>query len=148
MHRLYQTVAIDFIHWMALVELVHSEGSHRIPVVPLITKSDLFTNNPNLTIFPSRVQSAMFLEDFRDFVSDLEDKSIDIKGKNIPGLSQLSEEFGFQALLTKLSADRWSPTDREGSVTNFSPERAHRAARAIVCGVIVGALPSTAPRRG
>jgi hypothetical protein len=51
----------------------------------------------------------VFLEDFRNFVSDLEDKPIGIKDRNFPGLMQLSDEFGFQALLTKLSADRQSP---------------------------------------
>jgi hypothetical protein len=49
------------------------------------------------------------LEDFRDFVSALEDKPININDRNFPGLSQLSEEFGFQSLSKKLSVHRSSP---------------------------------------
>jgi hypothetical protein len=49
------------------------------------------------------------LEDFRDFVSALEDKPININDRNFSGLSQLSEEFGFQMLSKKLSAHRRSP---------------------------------------
>jgi hypothetical protein len=49
------------------------------------------------------------LEDFQNFVSSLKDKPINIKDRNFPGLSQLSEEFGFQALLAKLSNHRRSP---------------------------------------
>jgi hypothetical protein len=94
---------------MALVELVHPQGSHQVSVVPLIMKCELFKNNPGLTIAPYRVKSQVSLEDFRDFVSALEDKVIKIKDRNFPGLSQLSEEFGFQALSMKLSAHRRSP---------------------------------------
>jgi hypothetical protein len=94
---------------MALVELVHPQGSHQISVVPLINKCDLFKNNPGLTISPYRVESGISLDDFRDFVSALDDKPINIKNRNFPGLSQLSEEFGFQSLSKKLSADRRSP---------------------------------------
>jgi hypothetical protein len=94
---------------MALVELVHPQGSHQVSVVPLINTCDLFKNNPRLAIAPYRVQSGVSLDDFQDFVTALEDKSINIKDRNFPGLSQLSEEFGFQALLAKLSAHRRSP---------------------------------------
>jgi hypothetical protein len=48
------------------------------------------------------------LEDFRDSVSALEAKPININDRNFPGLSQLSEEFGFQSLSKKLSAHRRS----------------------------------------
>jgi hypothetical protein len=100
---------VDFISWMALVELVHPQGSHQVSVVPLIKKCDLFKNNPGLAIAPSRVESRVSLEDFRDCIAALEDKPINIKDRNFPGLSQLSEEFGFQALSMKLSAHRRSP---------------------------------------
>jgi hypothetical protein len=88
---------------MALVELIHSQGSHRVSVVPLITKCDLFKNNPGLTISPSLVQSAVSLDEFREFSSALKDQPIDIKDRNLAVLSQLTEEFGFEALLAKLS---------------------------------------------
>jgi hypothetical protein len=94
---------------MALVELVHPQYSHQVSVVPLINTCDLFKSNPCLTIAPYRVQSGVSLDDFQDFVSSLEDKPIDINDRNSPGLSHLSEEFGLQALLGKLSAHRRSP---------------------------------------
>jgi hypothetical protein len=100
---------IDWHCWMALVELVHPQGSYQVSVGPLTMKCDLFKNNPSLTIAPYQVDSRVSLEDFRDFVSALEDKPINIKDRNFPGLSQLSEEFGFQALLMKLSTHRRSP---------------------------------------
>jgi hypothetical protein len=93
---------------MTLVELVHPQGSHQVSVVALINKCDLFKSNPALTIAPYRVQSGVSLEDLQDFVTALENKLINIKDRNVPGLSQLSEEFGFQALLAKLSAHRRS----------------------------------------
>jgi hypothetical protein len=48
------------------------------------------------------------MKDLRDFVSALEDKPININDRNFPGLSQPSEEFGFQSLSKKLSAHRRS----------------------------------------
>jgi hypothetical protein len=49
------------------------------------------------------------LDDFRDFVSALEDKPINSNDMNFPGLSQLSEELDFQELSKKLSTHRRSP---------------------------------------
>jgi hypothetical protein len=57
---------------------------------------------------PYRIYSGVSLDDFQDFVSALQNKPIKINDRNFPRLSQLSEEFGFQALLAKLSAHRWS----------------------------------------
>jgi hypothetical protein len=91
---------------MALVELVHPQDNHYVTVVHLISKCDLFKNNPGLTITPYQVQSEVSLEDFQDFVSALEGKAININDRNFSGLSQLSDEFGFQALSMKLSAHR------------------------------------------
>jgi hypothetical protein len=94
---------------MSRVELVHQQGRPPVSGVPLITKCDVFKNNPGLIVTPYRVQSEVSLEDFQDFVSALEDKPINIKDRKFPGLSQLSEEFGFQTLLKKRSAHRRSP---------------------------------------
>jgi hypothetical protein len=94
----------DFTYWMALVELVHSQGSQRVSVVTITNTCDLFTNNLGLVIAPYQVQSGVTLEDFQDFVATLEDKLVDIHDKNIPGLLTLSHEFGFQMLIGKLSA--------------------------------------------
>jgi hypothetical protein len=66
---------------------------------------DVLKNNPGLTISPYRVQSAVSREDFRDFGSALEDRSISINGRYFPGPSQLSKEFGCQAV----SAHQQSP---------------------------------------
>jgi hypothetical protein len=46
----------------------------------------------------------MSAEDFRDLTSALEDKPINIKDTTLPGLSQLSEEFGFEVLSAQSSA--------------------------------------------
>jgi hypothetical protein len=94
---------------MALVELVHPQDSHQVSVVPLITKCDLFETNLALAIAPYQVASGVSLKDFRDFVSALEDKSINVNDRNFPGLLHLSEEFDFQSLSKKLSSHRRSP---------------------------------------
>jgi hypothetical protein len=88
---------------MAKVELIHSQRTYQVSVVHLITKCDLFKNNPGLTIAPYHVQSEVSQEDFQEFLSALEGKSIHINDKNFSGLSQLSEEFGFQVFLMKIS---------------------------------------------
>jgi hypothetical protein len=99
---------VDFICQMDLLELLHQQDNCQVSVVPLIIKCDRFKNHPKFTIIPYRFQFGVSLEDFQDFVSVLDDKPIDIKNSNFPRLSQLFEEFGFQALLAKLSAHRWS----------------------------------------
>jgi hypothetical protein len=78
-------------------------------VVHLITKCDLFKNNPGLTMSPYHVQTEVSVEDFEDFVSALEDKAIKINDNNFLGLSELSAEFGFHALSGKMSVRRRSP---------------------------------------
>jgi hypothetical protein len=95
---------------MAKVELVHSQGTSQVSVVHLITICDLFKNNPSFTLTPYQIQSEASLEDFQDFISALEGKSININDKNFPGLSQLSEEFGFQVFLMRISNRRRLPT--------------------------------------
>jgi hypothetical protein len=53
-----------FIWSMALVELVHRQGSYRVSVIPLITTRDLFKSSPGLTISPDRIQCSLSPEDF------------------------------------------------------------------------------------
>jgi hypothetical protein len=67
---------------MALIELVHSHGSHQVSVVPFITKCDLFKNNLGVAIAPYQVKPQVSLDDIQDFVSALEDKLIDNKDRN------------------------------------------------------------------
>jgi hypothetical protein len=112
--------SVDFTYWMALVELVHSQGSQRVSVVIIINKCDLFKNNRGLVNTPYRVQSGVTLEDLKDFVATLEDKPVDLNDKNIPGLLQLSHEFGFQMLIGKLAAHQRSP-GLVGVSTKFPP---------------------------
>jgi hypothetical protein len=47
------------------------------------------------------------------------DKPINIKDRNFPGLSQLSEQFGFQALSKKLSAHRRLPSLSAAQTAEF-----------------------------
>jgi hypothetical protein len=68
--------------WMSLIELIHPQSSHQVSVVPFIKRCNLVKNNPSLTISLYRVQSALSLDKFRDFVSALEDQPIDIKDRN------------------------------------------------------------------
>jgi hypothetical protein len=46
---------------------------------------------------------------FPRLVSALEDKPINVKDRNFPGLSPLSEEFSFQVFGAKFSSRRRSP---------------------------------------
>jgi hypothetical protein len=95
---------------MAKVELVHSQETYQVSALHLITKCDLFKNNPDITLTPYQVQSEVSRDDFQDFLSALEGKAVDINDKNYRGLLQLSEEFGFQEFLMKISNRRRLPT--------------------------------------
>jgi hypothetical protein len=99
---------------MAQVELIHSQGTYRVSCLHLITECDLFKNNPGLTIRPYQVQSEVSLDDFQDFFSALEAKLFTMNDTNLPGLLQLSEEFGFQILLMKISNRQRVPGLSEG----------------------------------
>jgi hypothetical protein len=61
-------------------------------------EDDLFKNNSWLVMIRYPVQSQVSLADVHDFVSASEDKSMKMNGKNLPGLSQLAEEFCFQVV--------------------------------------------------
>jgi hypothetical protein len=75
---------------MALIKLVHQQGSHHIIIVPLINKCDLVMNNPKIIISSYQVQYGVSLPNLHNFVSALYNKRINIKDKNFPGLAQLS----------------------------------------------------------
>jgi hypothetical protein len=104
---------------MAQVELRHPQGTYQVSCVHLIPKCDLFKNNPGLTIRPYQVQSEVSLEDFQDFLSALEAKSFRMNDTNLPGLLQLSEEFGFQMLLMKISNRQPLPGLSEGQRVKY-----------------------------
>jgi hypothetical protein len=88
---------------MASVFLVHPEETLTVPISQAITKCSLFRNDLTLTSAPYFVQSPISLSIFRDFVSALEDKTINITSTNFRGLQQLSDEFGFHKFATQLS---------------------------------------------
>jgi hypothetical protein len=107
---------------MAQVELRHPQGTYQVSCVHLITKCDLFKNNPGLTLSPYQVQSEVSLADFQDFISALEAKSIRINDTNLPGLRQLSEEFGFQVFLMKISNRQRFPGLSEGQRMKYQSQ--------------------------
>jgi hypothetical protein len=64
----------------------------------MLAKCNLFRNNPKLAAVPHPLQSSVSLAAFRDFVSALTGNEIEITSHNLPALSQLSQEFGFDDL--------------------------------------------------
>jgi hypothetical protein len=90
---------------MTSVTLVHPEETLTIPALQLLTKCTLWQTNPTLTTLPYRVQSSVSLSIFRDFLSALEGKSVQITNANLTKLQQLCEEFDFDEFTAKLSDD-------------------------------------------
>jgi hypothetical protein len=88
---------------MAVVDLVHPDVTHRIPVDLLVTKCRRFVANQELTREPYRVQSAVGADVFQAFVAALKGNAVDITEGNYAELSQLCEEFGFDGLTGQLS---------------------------------------------
>jgi hypothetical protein len=100
---------------MSVIDLVHPGEVRRVPVAQLMNKCTLFRNNPSLLGAPYAVRSSVPLDAFRDFVSALDDcLNVSINDGNFPGLSELSSEFGFDALAARLSVFRPSPGLRDG----------------------------------
>jgi hypothetical protein len=93
---------------MDFVTLVHPEETLKVPGLQAITKCSLFQKNLTLSAAPYRVKSPVTLSDFREFVSALEGKEVEITDTNFPGLQRLCEEFGFWAFAVKLSEFRRS----------------------------------------
>jgi hypothetical protein len=91
---------------MTFVTLVHPEDRVTIPIHQVINKCSLFQKNPTLTVSPYRVQSPVSLSIFREFVTALEGKTVNITTTNLIGLEQLCEEFGFSEFSPKLSTFR------------------------------------------
>jgi hypothetical protein len=83
---------------MPMNSLVHPEDQGEVPAVQAIKKCGLFQNNTILTSDPYSLQSTVSLSIFREFGSALEGNSIEITARNIPGVSQLCEKFGFRDL--------------------------------------------------
>jgi hypothetical protein len=88
---------------MSSVTLLHPEETFKIPALQAMTKCCLFRNNPTLLVSPYRVQSAVSLYSFREFISALEGNAINITDTNHTEAQPLSEKFGFSEIAAKLS---------------------------------------------
>jgi hypothetical protein len=88
---------------MTLVTLVHPEETFTVSTLQAMAKCRLFAKNPTLTTSSYRVESRVSLSIFRDFVNELEDKSITIDATNLIELDRLCEEFDFNEFSAKLS---------------------------------------------
>jgi hypothetical protein len=88
---------------MVSITLVHPEATLTVPALDAIKKCSLFQSNPALAAAPYNLRSSVPLSLFRQFVSALEGNAIEITSANFSGLSQLSDEFGFSELRSKLS---------------------------------------------
>jgi hypothetical protein len=81
----------------------HPKLRVRVSALQLINKSHLFQHNQSLLHSPYRLQSVVPLPVFRDFLAALEDREIKITTANLPGLSDLCKEFGFDSLAIRLA---------------------------------------------
>jgi hypothetical protein len=101
---LYSKPQIWSLHtFLTSVTLIHPEDRVTISIHQAINKCSLFANNPTLTVSPYRVQSPVSLSIFKEFVTALEGKTVNITTTNLIGLEQLCEEFGFSEFSSKVS---------------------------------------------
>jgi hypothetical protein len=103
---------------MAVVTLVHPEVQLTVPILEAMNKCTLFQKNVMLAGTPYRVQSAVSLSVFREFVSALEGKSVTITNTNFADLQRLCEEFGFDRFIAKLAKFRPSTGLQSAEDTN------------------------------
>jgi hypothetical protein len=90
------------------VTLVHPNATLQVPGKLLVTKSDLFGDDPGLAAVPYHLQSRVSVRDFQEFVSALKGTKVTVTNNNFKGLSQLCEEFRFRDLSAELSQFRES----------------------------------------
>jgi hypothetical protein len=88
---------------MTSVTLLHPEETFTIPAIQMIATCSLFQNNPTLLVSPYRIRSPVSLSIFREFLSALEGKAVNITATNSTELQQLCKEFGFNEFARKLS---------------------------------------------
>jgi hypothetical protein len=96
---------------MAVVALVHSGDTFRVPRERLLSQCDLF-NDPALLAAPSAVRSSVPLPAIRDFVAALNQETLELTNENVGGLALLCAEFGFRGFAAKLSEFKASPAFR------------------------------------
>jgi hypothetical protein len=98
------------------VTLVHPKATLELPARLLISKCDLFADDPGLATVPYHVKSRVSVSDFREFVSALEGAVVKVANDNFRGVSQLCEEFLFRDFAGELSQFRESGDFKEDSV--------------------------------
>jgi hypothetical protein len=105
------------------LELVHPRETLVVPVQTLLLKCGLFSDDPLVHSVPYSVQAPVSVNDFRQFVSALEDKDVEVTNVNFGGLSLLCDEFRFEGLSERLSAFRQSADFKEAAVSEDSEAR-------------------------
>jgi hypothetical protein len=105
------------------LELVHPRETLKVLIWKLVRECRLFTDNLMLVGAPYSVRAPVSVDDFRLFVSALEDKPVEVTNSNFGGLSLLCDEFGFAALSERLSAFRRSPDFKDVTAQKDSEER-------------------------
>jgi hypothetical protein len=88
---------------MAVVDLVHPDVTHHIPVKRLLTECRRFIANQKPTKELHRIQSRVAADAFQAFVAALDGNPVGSNEGNSAELSQLCEEFGFDGLTAELS---------------------------------------------
>jgi hypothetical protein len=68
----------------------------------LVSKCDLFSDDPGFAAVPYDLKSHVSVSDFRQFVSALEGTTVTVTNNNFKGLSQLCEEFHFRDFVGRL----------------------------------------------
>jgi hypothetical protein len=99
-----------------VLTLVHPDATLQVPSRLLVTKCDLFVDDPGLAALPYDLKSRVPVSDFREFVSALEGRTVKVTNNNFKGLSELCDEFRFRDLSAQLSQFRESGDFKEDAV--------------------------------
>jgi hypothetical protein len=79
-----------------VVTLVHSNATSQVPAHLLISKCDLFDDEPWLAALTYHLKSKVSVSELREFLLALESTTLKVTNNNFRGLSQLCEEFRFR----------------------------------------------------
>jgi hypothetical protein len=78
------------------LELVLRRETLKVPVWKLARECNPFGDDCLLLNAQYAVRAPLSVDDFRQFVLELEEKDVAVTNSNISGLSLLSDEFGFR----------------------------------------------------
>jgi hypothetical protein len=81
-----------------VVTLVHPDAELHVPALLIVSKCDLFADDPSLVAVPYHLNSRVSVSDFRAFVSALEGIIMRVTSNNFKGLLHLCEELRFRDL--------------------------------------------------